>query len=176
MPSILKKLDGVINNIFSIGLKGDKTTITSTASGLNVDNNIDVGDHAIKTTATPIDDNDVVTLSYVTQHTADCARIFYHDFTSTSSVSADLHNIAESCIIKNVVVDVLSTYNSDAELTVSIGGINLISSASVNLNSIGQYHTSTFNLLDSAGDLNISITNATTVGKLRVYIEFINLV
>lgn len=65
MPNIFKKINGVINNVFSIGLKDDKTTFTSSKDCLSVDNNLDVGSNKIMTTSTPTDSNDVVNLLYV---------------------------------------------------------------------------------------------------------------
>lgn len=175
MPSILKKLDGVINNIFSIGLKSNKTTITSTESGLSVDNNIDVGDHKLKTTATPVDGNDVVTLSYVTQHVSHCSRMYFQNITGNTIVPESDHKINGPCIIQNVVVDVLTPYDDDAKLEISLGGTILAADSSVNLAHAGQYFNSTFYSLNSTGDLSISISNATTVGMIRVYIQYINL-
>lgn len=65
MPKIFKKLDGVINNIFSIGLKNKKTTFTSSENGLSIDKNVDIGSNKITTTSVPTDNNDVVNLLYV---------------------------------------------------------------------------------------------------------------
>jgi hypothetical protein len=175
LPSILKKLDGVINNIFSIGLKGNKTTITSTDSGLSVDNNIDVGNHKIKTTATPTDVDDVVTLSYVTQHTNNCSRIYYQNVTGNTIIPQSDHKINGPCIVKNVVVDVLNSYDENASLVISLGGTVLAEESTVNLNHVGQYFNSTFHTLTSTGDLNVTINNATTVGTIRVYIEYISI-
>lgn len=65
MPNIFKKLNGVINNVFSIGLKNNKTTFTSTASKLIIDKGIDIGSNKIQSSATPVDQNDVVNVAYV---------------------------------------------------------------------------------------------------------------
>lgn len=65
MPNIFKKINGVINNMFSIGLKDNKTTFTSSKDCLNIDNNFDVGSNKITTTSTPTNSNDVVNLLYM---------------------------------------------------------------------------------------------------------------
>lgn len=88
MPKIFKKLDGVINNIFSIGLKNKKTTFTSSENGLSIDKNVDVGSNKITTTSVPTDNNDVVNLLYVsTQINNNKLKIEYDPETEAMTIA-----------------------------------------------------------------------------------------
>lgn len=87
MPNIFKKINGVINNVFSIGLKDNKTTFTSTKNSLSIDNNIDVGSKKITTTSIPTNNNDVVNLLYVsTQIENNKVKIEYDSLNETMTI------------------------------------------------------------------------------------------
>ncbi len=88
MPNIFKKLNGVINNVFSIGLKNNKTTFTSTAAKLAIDKGIDVGANKIQSSATPNDQNDVVNVAYVSsQITANKVKLTYDATAKSLTIS-----------------------------------------------------------------------------------------
>lgn len=88
MPNIFKKLNGVINNVFSIGLKNNKTTLTSTASKLSIDKGIDVGANKIQSSATPSAQNDVVNVAYVSsQITANKVKLTYNATDKSLTIS-----------------------------------------------------------------------------------------
>lgn len=183
---IFKILNGVINNIFSIGLKDNKTTFESTSDGLNINNNIDVADKSVRSSAVPTNDNDLVNLAYIKNQLSNPKKIaVILDASSSDTSKIILPSLDKNIIITNVTINnkvasdsangtVVNFYYNSGSGTYSSN--TLINAESLDLNVIGLYHYSMFEAVPSASyaDMYIKLeTSATTIGTFDILVEYL---
>ena len=183
MASIFKKLNGVINNIFSIGLKENKTTFKSTAEDLLINKTINVGSNFVKSSATPLDVDNLVNLYYLNQR----AKELYNSSTRVAYIKCHspqttftfplLFQNTDSIIIKKIIVDVVSECTDSTTLTINIAdsGESLFSStdSGISLSTIGQYSINKIAVLDSTSNsIDIIGSSDDIIDSIRIYIEY----